>query len=91
VFVGYGDELSNSTIELAYNWDQTDYQHGTGFGHIAIGIEDVHITCDYLTSNGINILRALGPMADTDTNGICDVIAFIADPNGYKIELVEAR
>jgi lactoylglutathione lyase len=51
----------------------------------------MHITCDYLTSNGINILRALGPMADTDTNGVCDVIAFIEDPDGYKIELVEAR
>ena len=51
----------------------------------------MHITCDYLTSNEINILRALGPMADTDTNGICDVIAFIEDPDGYKIELIEVR
>jgi lactoylglutathione lyase len=91
VFVGYGDESSNSTIELTYNWDQTDYQHGTAFGHIAIGIEDIHATCDYLISNGITIVRAPGPMTYTDTNGVCDVIAFIEDPDGYKIELIEVR
>jgi lactoylglutathione lyase len=89
VFVGYGDESSNSTIELTYNWDENEYQHGTAYGHIALGVDDIYVACDYLKSNGVNITRAPGPMAFTATNGVCDVIAFIQDPDGYKIEIIE--
>ncbi|MFT6289319.1 MAG: lactoylglutathione lyase [Alcanivorax sp.] len=89
VFIGYGDESSNSTIELTYNWAENNYQHGTSFGHIAIGVEDLYATCDYLTSVGVELFRKPGPMTYTATNGTRDVIAFIKDPDGYKIELVE--
>ncbi|MFT6097608.1 MAG: lactoylglutathione lyase [Arenicella sp.] len=89
VFVGYGDESSNSTIELTYNWDENEYQHGNAYGHIALGVDDIYVACDYLKSAGVNITRAPGPMTFTATNGVCDVIAFIQDPDGYKIELIE--
>jgi lactoylglutathione lyase len=89
VFVGYSDESSNSTIELTYNWGENNYQHGTAFGHIAIGVEDIYATCDHLTSVGVELLRKPGPMTYTATNGVRDVIAFIKDPDGYKIELIE--
>lgn len=91
VFVGYGDDSSNSTIELTFNWDEIKYQHGTAFGHIAIGVYDIHTVCDHLAKNGIRILREPGPMAYTATNGACDIIAFIEDPDGYKIELIETH
>ncbi|MBL4673083.1 MAG: lactoylglutathione lyase [Arenicella sp.] len=89
VFVGYGDESSNSTIELTFNWDENEYQHGTAYGHLALGVDDIYAACDHLKSNGVNITRAPGPMAFTATNGVCDVIAFIQDPDGYKIEIIE--
>lgn len=91
VFIGYGDESSNTVIELTYNWNEQEYQHGTRFGHIAISTEDIYATCDHLISMGINILRKPGPMAYTASNGACDVIAFIEDPDGYKIELIEHK
>jgi len=89
VFIGYGDEESNAMIELTYNWDKNKYQHGTRFGHIAIGVEDIYATCNHLVSMGVNILRKPGPMLYTATNNRCDIIAFIEDPDSYKIELIE--
>ena len=88
VFIGYGDEASNTSIELTHNWDEQEYQHGTRFGHIAVGVEDVYVTCNQLESMGINISRKPGPMTYTATNGACDVIAFIQDPDCYNIELI---
>jgi lactoylglutathione lyase len=89
VFIGYGDEESSAMIELTYNWDISKYKHGTRFGHIAIGVEDIYATCQHLESMGVNILRKPGPMLYTATNNRCDVIAFIEDPDNYKIELIE--
>ena len=87
VFVGYGDEESNAVIELTHNWDQSEpYQLGTGFGHIAIGVPDIYATCDRLASEGVNIPRPPGPMKHGGS-----VIAFIEDPDGYKIELIEKK
>lgn len=91
VFVGFANESSNSAIELTFNWDDSEYHHGTAFGHIAIGVADIHAACASLILSGISISRAPGPMAYTATNGVCDLIAFIEDPDGYKIELVETN
>ena len=86
-FVGYGDEASNTVIELTHNWEQAaPYEIGTGFGHIALGVPDIYSTCADLEKVGIKILRAPGPMKHGNT-----VIAFIADPDGYKIELIERK
>ena len=87
VFVGYGDEESNAVIELTHNWDHSEpYELGTGFGHIAIGVPDIHATCDRLASEGVSIPRPPGPMKHGGS-----VIAFIEDPDGYKIELIEKK
>tara|TARA_B100001123_G_C15106901_1_gene945857 strand:+ start:152 stop:562 length:411 start_codon:yes stop_codon:yes gene_type:complete len=84
-FIGYGDEASNTVMELTYNWDQNDpYEHGNGYGHIALGVSDIYDTCEKLKSEGVNIPRPPGPMLHGTT-----VIAFIEDPDGYKIELIE--
>ncbi len=84
-FIGYGDEASNTVLELTYNWDQNDpYEHGSGYGHIALGVSDIYHTCEKLQSEGVNIPRQPGPMLHGTT-----VIAFIEDPDGYKIELIE--
>ncbi len=91
VFIGYGDEASNSVIEITHNWDETDYSHGTGFGHIAIGIFDIYAACERLASMGIKILRDPGPMTHTADNGARDVIAFVEDPDGYRVELIEEK
>ena len=86
-FVGYGDEASNTVIELTYNWEQAaPYEIGAGFGHIALGVPDIYATCSALEKAGVPILRAPGPMKHGNT-----VIAFIADPDGYKIELIERK
>lgn len=86
-FVGYGEEASNTVIELTHNWDQAEpYGLGTGFGHIAIGVEDIYGTCDALRAENVKIFREPGPMKHGST-----VIAFIEDPDGYKIELIERR
>jgi lactoylglutathione lyase len=85
VFVGYGDEDSEAVIELTHNWDQEEpYTHGSGFGHLAVGVPDIYATCEALEAAGVNIPRPPGPMKHGTT-----VIAFIEDPDGYKIELVE--
>ena len=87
VFVGYGDEASDAVIELTHNWGQTEpYDLGTGFGHLAIGVPDIHATCDRLAAEGVNIPRPPGPMKHGGS-----VIAFIEDPDGYKIELIEKK
>lgn len=84
-FVGYGDEATGAAIELTHNWDQeTPYETGTGFGHVAIGVADIHRTCDRLAGEGVAIPRPPGPMKHGST-----VIAFIEDPDGYRIELIE--
>ena len=83
-FVGYGDESDHSVLELTYNWGRSDYQLGDAFGHVAIGVDDIHATCQRLRAQGVSITREPGPMKHGRT-----VIAFIEDPNGYKIELIE--
>ncbi|MBO6783164.1 MAG: lactoylglutathione lyase [Alphaproteobacteria bacterium] len=84
-FVGYGDESEHTVLELTYNWDQEEpYSHGSGYGHIALGVPDIYATCEQLKSEGVNITREPGPMKHGTT-----VIAFIEDPDGYKIELIE--
>ena len=78
-----GDETAQ--VELTYNWDQYEpYSHGSGFGHLAVGVPDIYATCEELGKEGVTISRAPGPMKHGTT-----VIAFIEDPDGYKIELIE--
>ena len=85
VFVGYGDEKSNTVIELTHNWGQEEpYDLGNGFGHLAIGVPNIYGTCEALEKEGVNIPRPPGPMKHGGS-----VIAFIEDPDGYKIELIE--
>ncbi len=84
-FVGYGDEADNAVVELTYNWDQKEpYELGTGFGHLAIGVPDIYAACEQLEQEGVSIPRPPGPMKHGGS-----VIAFIEDPDGYKIELIE--
>lgn len=84
-FVGYGDEAAHTVLELTHNWDQEDaYDLGDAYGHIAIGVPDIHAVCDGLEKEGVSIPRPPGPMKFSDT-----VIAFIEDPDGYKVELIE--
>jgi lactoylglutathione lyase len=83
-FVGYGDEESNSVVELTYNYGVEKYDQGTAFGHLAIGVPDVKATCDGLRAAGAKITREPGPVKFGST-----IIAFVEDPDGYKIELVQ--
>ncbi len=84
-FVGYGDENSNAVIELTHNWGQEEaYDLGNAFGHLAIGVPDIYATCAALEKEGVAIPRPPGPMKHGGS-----VIAFIEDPDGYKIELIE--
>lgn len=84
-FVGYGDERSNTVIELTYNWGKDEgYELGTGFGHLAIGVPDAYAVCERLAKEGVKIPRPPGPVQHGTT-----VIAFIEDPDGYKIELIQ--
>ncbi|MBI2239583.1 MAG: lactoylglutathione lyase [Magnetospirillum gryphiswaldense] len=85
-FVGYGDEKSNTVLELTHNWDTPSYDLGNGFGHVALGVPDIYATCDQLARAGAKITRPPGPMKHGTT-----VIAFIEDPDGYKIELIERK
>ena len=85
VFVGYGPEDTNAVLELTYNWDQkTPYELGSGFGHLAIGVSDIEAMCRDLAEAGVKVPRPPGPMKHGGT-----VIAFIEDPDGYRIELIE--
>lgn len=83
-FVGYGDEKDNSVVELTHNWDTSSYDQGTAFGHLAIGVNDIYKRCEELKEKGVNVVREAGPMMHGGA-----VIAFVEDPNGYKIELIE--
>ena len=84
-FVGYGDESDTTVVELTHNWDQSEpYALGSGFGHLAIGVPDIHGACKAMEKDGVKIVRPPGPMKHGKT-----VIAFIEDPDGYKIELIE--
>ena len=86
-FVGYGDEHDHSVIELTHNWGQKEpYTIGSGFGHLAIGVPDIYGTCENLAKEGVKIPRPPGPMKHGGS-----VIAFIEDPDGYKIELIERK
>ncbi|WP_163390147.1 lactoylglutathione lyase [Enterovibrio norvegicus] len=85
-FVGYGDESTGAVIELTYNWGTTEYEHGSAFGHIAIGVDDIYATCDTLRAAGANITREPGPVKGGSTE-----IAFVEDPDGYKIELIQNK
>jgi len=82
-FVGYGDEKENTVIELTYNWDTESYDIGSGYGHIAIEVEDVYTAVDELRSRGGKVIRDAGPM-----NAGTTIIAFVEDPDGYPIELI---
>ncbi len=84
VFVGYGDEADETVLELTYNYGTTSYEVGTGFGHLAIGVPDVYKTCDALRAAGAKITREPGPLKFGTVH-----IAFVEDPDGYKIELVQ--
>jgi lactoylglutathione lyase len=87
IFVGYGDENSETVLELTHNWDQEEpYDHGTAFGHLAVAVPDIYRTCEELAAEGVNIPRAPGPMK---FGGGSTHIAFIEDPDGYKIELIQ--
>ena len=84
-FVGYGDESDASVLELTYNWDQDGpYEMGGAFGHLAVGMPDVYAACDALKKAGGKVTREAGPVQHGTT-----VIAFVEDPDGYKVELVQ--
>ncbi len=85
-FVGYGPESEQAVIELTHNWDTAAYDLGTGYGHIALGVDDIYGTCEAIRAKGGQITREPGPMKHGST-----VIAFVADPDGYKIELIQAK
>jgi lactoylglutathione lyase len=82
-FVGYGEESGNTVIELTFNWDTDHYDLGSGFGHIAIEVDDVYQAVEELRSRGGKVIRDAGPM-----NAGSTIIAFIEDPDGYPVELI---
>jgi len=82
-FVGYGDESDTTAIELTHNWDTSEYELGTGFGHLAIEVDDVYLATDKIRDQGGRIIREAGPMNAGKT-----IIAFVEDPDGYQIELL---
>lgn len=82
-FVGYGDESENTVIELTFNWDIDRYDTGSGYGHIAIEVDNVHEAVEELRSRGGKVIRDAGPM-----NAGTTIIAFVEDPDGYPIELI---
>ncbi|MEK9657788.1 MAG: lactoylglutathione lyase [bacterium] len=84
VFLGYGKESEVTVLELTYNWEQHDYDIGTGYGHIAIGVNDIYQTCEEIRSKGGQITREPGPMKHGTS-----LLAFVKDPDGYSIELLE--
>jgi lactoylglutathione lyase len=85
-FVGYGSEGEDAVIELTYNWDTHQYDLGSAFGHLAVGVGDIYQTCEALRAKGGKIVREPGPMKFGGSE-----IAFIEDPNGYRIELIQLK
>ncbi len=85
-FVGYGDESKEAVIELTHNWGVASYDLGNGYGHVALGTEDIAGACERVRALGYKVTREPGPMKHGTT-----VIAFVEDPTGYKIELIERR
>ena len=85
-FVGYGNEREHAVLELTYNYGVDRYDLGTAYGHIAIAVPDAYAACDRIRASGGNVTRAAGPVQGGST-----VIAFVTDPDGYKIELIQSR
>jgi len=85
-FVGYGEESEGAVLELTYNWDTSEYDLGEGYGHIAIGCSDIYQTCEAIRQAGGTISREPGPVKGGTT-----VIAFVKDPDGYAIELIQEK
>ena len=85
-FVGYGDESDHTVVELTHNWDTESYDIGSGFGHLALGVENIYQACERLRAEGAKITREPGPMKHGTTE-----IAFVEDPDGYKIELIQLK
>ena len=83
-FLGYGTEDKNTVLELTHNWDSTSYDLGAGYGHIALAVQNAYAACDEIRARGGRVVREAGPMKHGNT-----VIAFVEDPDGYKIELIE--
>jgi lactoylglutathione lyase len=83
-FVGYGEESDTTVLELTHNWDTSTYEIGSGYGHIAIGVADIHGVCEQIRAKGGRVAREPGPMKNGTT-----VIAFVEDPDGYRVELIE--
>jgi len=85
-FVGYGDEKDTAVIELTHNWETESYDIGDGYGHVALSVDNIYETCEKIRDRGGKITREPGPMKHGTT-----VIAFVEDPDGYKIELIQAK
>ena len=85
-FVGYGDEADGAVLELTHNWDTAAYELGNAFGHVAIAVPDACAACDAIRARGGKVVREAGPMKHGTT-----VIAFVEDPDGYKIELIQRK
>ncbi|MEX1316695.1 MAG: lactoylglutathione lyase [Synechococcaceae cyanobacterium] len=83
-FVGYGDESDHTVLELTHNWDTSSYELGDAYGHIALGVDDIEGVCERIRARGGRVVREPGPMKHGST-----VIAFVEDPDGYKVELIE--
>jgi len=85
-FVGYGPESEGAAIELTHNWDTKSYDIGQGFGHVAVEVDDAYAACERIKAKGGVVTREAGPMKHGTT-----VIAFVLDPDGYKVELIQRR
>ncbi|MGH1373863.1 MAG: lactoylglutathione lyase [Cellvibrionaceae bacterium] len=85
-FLGYGSEADNTVLELTHNWDSSDYELGTAYGHIAIEVADVYAACDKIKASGGKVVREAGPMKHGST-----ILAFVEDPDGYKVELLGSK